>query len=177
VQLPNFGEVPTHPMDSDWAELREAQRRAVNADPHAGLAVTIDIGEADNLHPGDKRDVGLRLARAARHVVYGEAVTPSGPAPLSARRESSDVVVSFREVEGHLVTYSANVAIGFELCGVVASSCRYVPGTVDGNRVVLPVAGTTGTPARVRYCWGPSPICNLSDGSGLPAGPFEIHVD
>ena len=87
VQLPNFGAVPTSPVESNWADLREAQRRAVAADGHAGLAVTIDIGERDNLHPANKQDVGRRLARAARRVIYGEAIAPSGPVPLSARRE------------------------------------------------------------------------------------------
>ena len=69
VQLPNFGAVPTKPTEANWSEIREAERRAVAADRHAGLAVTIDIGEPDNLHPGNKRDVGRRLARAARHVI------------------------------------------------------------------------------------------------------------
>ena len=178
VQLPDFGEVPSRPTESNWSDIREAQRRAVAADGHAGLAVTIDIGEPGNLHPGDKRDVGLRLARAARHVIYGEAVAPSGPAPLAARRQPAGVVVTFGDVEGSLVTYSANVAIGFELCGAGPDSCRFVPGEVQGDRVVLPVeAASTWKPARVRFCWGPSPLCNLSDGSGLPAGPFEIPVD
>jgi sialate O-acetylesterase len=178
VQLPDFGPVPTQPTDAGWSELREAQRRAVMADAHAGLVVTIDIGEPDNLHPGDKRDVGLRLARAARHVFYGEDVPPSGPVPLSARRDPAGVIVLFGDVDGSLVTYSANVAIGFELCDSGPGSCRYVAGTVDGNRIVLPVPEAAGwRPVRVRFCWGPSPVCNLADASKLPAGPFEIRIE
>ena len=176
VQLPNFGTVPTAPVESDWANLRDAQRRAVAADPHAALVVTIDVGEAGDLHPGNKRDVGRRLARAARHVVYGDAIPPSGPVAQSARREPDGVVVTFADVTGTLVTYGADVAIGFELCGAAAGTCRYVAGRVDGNRVVLPLAAGPA-PTRVRFCWGQSPLANLSDGSELPAGPFELAIN
>jgi len=177
VQLPNFGLVPTKPTEANWSDIREAQRRAVAADGHAGLVVTIDIGERGDLHPINKRDVGRRLAHAARRVVYGETIAPSGPVPFAASREPAGVVVTFRDVEGHLVSYSSDLAIGFELCGVGPGSCRYVAGQVGGNRVVLPVTASPDTaPARVRFCWGPSPFCNLSDGSGLPVGPFEIPV-
>jgi sialate O-acetylesterase len=176
VQLPNFGSVPTAPVESDWADLRDAQRRAVAADPHAGLVVTIDIGDAGDLHPGNKREVGRRLAHAARRVVYGEALPPSGPVVQSARREPDAVIVTFAGVTGTLVTYGADVAIGFELCGAAAGTCRYAAGRVDGNRVVLPVA-VGSAPTRVRFCWGQSPLANLSDGSELPAGPFELAID
>jgi sialate O-acetylesterase len=176
VQLPDFGPAPTEPMASNWAEIREAQRRAVSRDTHAALAVTIDIGDRDDLHPPDKRGVGRRLARAARHVVYGEDVTPSGPVPLGAREESGSVVVGFGDVEGALVTYSANQAIGFELCGVDQSSCRFAAARVDGNRVLLD-PGDGPAPQRVRFCWGPGPLCNLYDRSGLPAGPFELPIE
>jgi sialate O-acetylesterase len=176
VQLPNFGAVPTKPVESGWAGIREAQRKAVAADGHAGLVVTIDIGEPGNLHPTDKLEVGRRLVRAARHVVYGEPIAPSGPAPLSARREPTGIVVTFGDVERSLVSYSSDTVIGFELCGVAPGSCRFAAGTIDGTRVVLPVPASGQAPARVRFCWGASPLCNLSDDSGLPVGPFEIPI-
>ena len=82
----------TTPVDSGWAQLRDAQRRAVAADGNAGLAVTIDIGNRDDIHPTNKQDVGKRLARAARHVVFGEKLSASGAQPDSAsarrRRQS-----------------------------------------------------------------------------------------
>jgi len=175
VQLPGFGPTPTAPVDANWSEIREAQRRAVAKDAHAGLAVTIDLGERDDIHPANKRDVGRRLARAARRVVYGEAIAPSGPAAQSARLENGRVVVTFGDVEGSLVTYSSSQAIGFELCGADKGSCRFARATPDGSRVVIPLDGGQA-PTRVRFCWGPSPLCNLSDASGLPAGPFELPV-
>ena len=86
VQLANFGTLVETPVDSGWAQLRDAQRRAVAADGNAGLAVTIDIGNRDDIHPTNKQDVGKRLARAARHVVYGEKI--SAPARNRFRRDA-----------------------------------------------------------------------------------------
>ena len=104
VQLPGFGPTPTAPVESGWSDIREAQRRAVAADPHAALAVTIDLGERDDIHPINKREVGVRIARAMRRVAYGEAIAPTGPAVGPASLEPGRVVVSFRDVEGRLVT-------------------------------------------------------------------------
>jgi len=175
VELPNFGSVPTAPMASDWADLREAQRRAVLSDPYAALAVTIDVGEPQELHPPDKQAVGRRLARAARHLIYGESVSASGPVPRAALREGDRVSIGFDAVEGALVTYSSIRAVGFELCAAEQSSCRYVDSVVQGDRVLLDAAAVAGA-TRVRFCWGDAPLCNLSDKSGLPAGPFEIAI-
>ena len=175
VQLPGFGRVPTSPMDSGWAEIREAQRRAVASDARTGLAVTIDLGDRNDIHPTGKQEVGSRLVRVARRIVYGEAITPSGPVPTSARHEAGRVVVTFGDVDGQLVTYSASQPIGFELCGAGKGSCRFVSGRVESNRVALDPAGVP-SPTRVRFCWGDSPVCNLSDRSGLPVGPFETAI-
>jgi sialate O-acetylesterase len=175
VELPNFGAPVTAPAASDWASLREAQRRAVAADGQAALAVTIDVGDAHELHPPNKQEVGRRLARAARHLIYAEPITASGPVALAARREKSRVVVSFGDVDGALVAYSAQRPIGFELCGADQSSCRFVDADIQSNRILLDPTGIAD-PARVRFCWGDAPLCNLYDRSGLPAGPFEIAV-
>jgi sialate O-acetylesterase len=176
VQLANYGPAATVPSDSGWANLREAQRLATASDAHAGLAVTIDIGDRYDLHPANKQEVGRRLARVARHVVYGESIIPSGPAPLAARTEQGRIVVTFGDVDGQLVAYGATRPIGFELCGADQSSCRYVDATIEGNRVWLE-PGDLRTPTRVRFGWADSPVCTLYDKSGLPAGPFEIPID
>jgi sialate O-acetylesterase len=175
VQLPNYGQQPVAPAESGWAAVREAERQAVLSDPHAGLAVTIDVGEAHNLHPTNKQDVGKRLARAARHVIYGESIAPSGPAPRDVTRVDGQVAVEFADVERGLVAYSHDSPIGFELCGDSPGTCRYAAARIDGARVILSVpAGMSAT--RVRYCWGDSPVCTLFDQSGLPAGPFEARI-
>ena len=175
VELPNFGATPAAPTASDWANLREAQRRAVLNDAHAALAVTIDVGDARQLHPPDKQSVGARLARAARHVIYGEPVTASGPVPRGATRDGARVMVSFAAVDGALVAYSANRPTAFELCAGTQSSCRFVDATLQADQVVLDAGGVKDA-TRVRFCWGDAPICNLYDKSGLPAGPFEIAI-
>lgn len=176
VQLPNYGPAPTTPVESGWAEVREAERRAVANDPHAGLAVTIDIGDPHNLHPTNKQDVAKRLARAARHVIYGEPSPPSGPVAISAARSADRIAVEFSDIEGGLVAYSHASPIGFELCGDSPGSCRFAQGQIEGSRVLLSVPAGEAAPARVRYCWGDSPVCTLFDRSGLPAGPFELSV-
>jgi len=175
VELPNFGATPAAPSASGWANLREAQRRAVMNDAHAALAVTIDVGDAHELHPPDKQSVGTRLARAARHLIYGESVTASGPVPRAAMRDGARVVVGFDGVDGALVAYSSNRPIAFELCGAEQSSCRFVDAALESDRVLLD-AGAITNDTRVRFCWGDAPICNLYDQSGLPAGPFEIAI-
>ncbi|HTV78155.1 MAG TPA: sialate O-acetylesterase [Steroidobacteraceae bacterium] len=175
VQLPNYGPHPLKPGESGWATVREAERRAAALDGRAGLAVTIDVGDAHNLHPADKQDVGKRLARAARHVVYGEDLAPSGPVPRGAVRRADAVVIDFEGIDEGLVTYSHDTAIGFELCTAAAGSCRYVDARIQGTRIRLQVPDRF-SPSRIRYCWADSPICTLFDGGGLPAGPFEIPI-
>ena len=175
VQLPNYGPQTSSPVESEWAGLRAAQKEAVAHDAHAGLAVTIDIGDPYNLHPTNKQEVGRRLARAARHVVYGEALAPSGPVALQATRDGDRIVVEFRDVDGALVTYSHGSPIGFELCGEAPGTCKFAAARLDGTRVELSEVGGSWA-RRVRYCWADSPVCTLFDGARLPAGPFELPV-
>lgn len=172
VQLPNYGPIPAQPAASVWADVREAQRQAALEDTRAAITVNVDIGDSTNLHPPNKAELGRRLAIAARHLVYGERIPPSGPTVASVARRTSDVVVAFRDVTGALSGRGDNPS-GFELCGTSQASCRWVNGRIDGNTVVLPDAGSA---TRVRYCWGESPVCTVFDGSGVPAGPFEAAI-
>ena len=173
VQLPNYGPFATSPGDSDWAGLRESQRLAVKNDPHAGLAVTIDAGEPHNLHPTNKQDVAKRLVRAARHVIYGDSTSPSGPIPLRATRNGQEVTVEFGDIEKGLVLYGNHKPTGFEVCGDAPGSCRFADAELAGSQVKLAADATT---TRVRYLWADSPICTLFDASGVPPGPFELRV-
>jgi sialate O-acetylesterase len=174
VQLASYGAFAVQPIASGTAALREAQRRAVGADPHAGLVVTTDIGDPTDIHPGNKQDVGKRLALAARRLA-GEAVT-TGPAPVLAQRVGDTVVVAFAQIGGVLVARGSDRVIGFELCDAVGQGCRWADARIDGARVVLTVPA--GAPAaRVRFAWADSPTFNLFDTEGLPAGPFEMAVN
>lgn len=178
VQLANYGSVPTEPTESNWAELREAQRLTVRDDPNAALAVTIDIGTSYDIHPPNKQEVGRRLTRAARHVVYGAEVPPSGPVPVRAARrdvQKGQVTVTFEGVQDRLVARGHTAPIGFELCSDEPEGCHYADAEIDGRQVHLRVE--MERPAtRVRYCWADSPVCTLYDRAGWPAGPFEVDV-
>lgn len=176
VQLAGYGQPPVAPGDSGWAQVREAQRRVAAEDPHSGHAVAIDIGDAYDIHPPNKQELGRRLARLARHVVYGErALAASGPTARTASRANGETRIVFDDVTGTLLTTGANGPIGFELCDDQARHCRYADAVLEGREVVLrsPHADA-GT--RVRYCWADGPICTLRDSSGAPAGPFELSV-
>lgn len=176
VQLAGYGQPPVAPVESGWAQVREAQRLAAAEDPRTGLAVAIDIGDAYDIHPPNKQELGRRLARVARHVAYGErGLAPAGPTARHAAVTPTGVRISFNGVTGALVTTGANGPIGFELCDADARRCRYADAVLDGHDVVLrsPPADAGG---RVRYCWADGPVCTLRDSSGSPAGPFELSI-
>jgi sialate O-acetylesterase len=175
VQLANYGTPATKPGPSGWAEVREAQRLATARDGHAAIAVTIDLGDPLDIHPGEKHEVGRRLARVMAALAYANPAPPSGPRIATARRlPDGSIALTFTGITGTLHTRSSNRAIGFELCGEAEGSCRYAIGRVEGDRVVL--AGNGEPVTRVRYAWADSPTVNLFDEAPLPAGPFEVGV-
>jgi len=175
VQLANYGAPAVAPSESGWGDVRDAQRRVAAADPHAGIAVALDIGDALDIHPGEKHEVGQRLARVMRAAVYGEAIAASGPAIADARGTADGgAVLRFGGVTGALHARGSDQAIGFELCGAGVGSCRYAAGRVAGATVTLPGDGKPVT--RVRYAWADAPATNLADDAPLPVGTFEIPV-
>ncbi|HVF93802.1 MAG TPA: sialate O-acetylesterase [Sphingomonas sp.] len=175
VQLANYGGPASEPRESGWATVRDAQRRVTAADPHGGLAISLDLGDARDIHPAQKLEVGRRLAQVMRARVYGEAVAPAGPAIEAARRNpDGGVTLRFTGVAGALHPQSAATAIGFEYCDVAPGSCRYAAGKAAGAEVVL--AGDGRPASRVRYAWADAPATNLVDDARLPVGTFEIDV-
>ena len=173
AQLTSFGSVATKPGRSAWAELRLAQSVAVRNDPRAGLAVTLDFGDRSDIHPGQKRIVGERLARAARAVAYGEKITPGGPDAVSATRSGNDIVIRFTSTNGGLRTYSSDMAIGFEVCE--QDTCKYAQAAAEGDTVTLKGAATARA-SKVRYAWADAPFINLFSADDLPANGFELDV-
>jgi len=174
VQLPGFGPYRTQPQPSDWAQLREAERRVVAATPQAGLAVTIDVGSTTFLHPTDKQDVGKRLALLARRLIYGQSVVGVSPSPVAAWRSHDEVRVRLDTHGGGLETVESNRPIGFQLCDR-AQRCAFVDARQRGTDVVLDATSAPDA-VTVRYCWSDTPICNLYDREGLPAVPFELPI-
>ncbi|MBO9543748.1 sialate O-acetylesterase [Caulobacter sp.] len=167
VQLAAFGAQKPGVANSDWAALRDVQRRVEAADPQVGMASAVDIGSPYDIHPADKTRVGQRLALLARKIAYGEAVLAAGPAPVSVHRDGADVVVT---LDQPAVVYGAARPIGFEVC---EAACRFVDATVEGATVRLFGAANA---TKIRYAWADSPIINLFGATGLPATPFELPV-
>lgn len=174
AQLANYGGVASAPSESGWADVRDAQRRVVASDAHAGLAVTLDIGDASDIHPGEKRLVGQRLAQAMRAALTGARDGRAGPEIVSAERQGNNVVLRFTGVQGALHTSSSDQATGFELCGPAPGSCRFAAARAAGTSVTL--AGDGKPVTRVRYAWADAPATNLADEARLPVGTFERSV-
>ncbi|PXA90712.1 9-O-acetylesterase [Nostoc sp. 3335mG] len=175
VQIAGWGPRNAVPVESGNASIRDEQRRAVAADRNAALTVATDLGDVWDIHPANKQEVGRRLALGARARAYGEQIGYSGPWPVDARRSGNSIRITFTGADGPLQAWSASRPIGFELCGAAYASCRFVEANIDGATVVIDTAG--GGADRVRYCWGDSPVCTLSDRAGLPATPFELKVE
>jgi sialate O-acetylesterase len=134
----------------------------------------MDLGERGDIHPPNKQEVGRRLARAARAQAYGGKEPASGPEIARAVRSGADIVLHFIGVTGRLSTWSSPRVAALELCGETQESCRWADGVADGATVRIRADGRPAT--RVRYGWGESPVTNLYDEAGLPAGPFEVPI-
>ena len=175
VQLPGYGPPRTAPAPSDWAALRESQRLVVAETPNTGLAVTTDLGIADNIHPAMKQEVGRRLALFAKQQIYGAAVEAVSPSPVAAVRKGRTVTVRFEHVGAGLVTREWDKAIGFTLC-TAPDACRYADGVAGHDVVTLTIPRAVAKAATVRFCWSDTPMCNLYSAEGLPAVPFELPI-
>jgi hypothetical protein len=170
VQLPNFS------TSDDWVGLRAAQATAL-ALPATGMAVAIDIGNDNNIHPGNKRDVGLRLARVARHHDYGEtALEYSGPVPGNVAAAGSQLVITFDHADGlHLDT--AKNRPGLPAFEIAAATGAFYPATpaLEGRTLRL-FAPEVPAPRRARYAWHNTPSTPLYNAAGLPAAPFSVEA-
>jgi sialate O-acetylesterase len=169
VQLANWRARAPEPGESDWAELREAQALTLSV-PATGMATAIDIGDADDIHPRNKRDVGRRLAAVARARVYGESVEYAGPTYESHTVEGNAVRIRFSHATG-LRTPDAAPPIGFAVAGRDRVFKWAVAWIEDGTVVVM--SPEVSNPVAVRYAWGDNPAVNLTNSAGLPAFPFR----
>jgi len=163
VQIANFGSNTSE----TWSIIREAQRRTL-AVANTAMAVTIDIGDPDNVHPADKQTVGARLALGARAIAYGENVEYSGPLFRQATNESGGMRVWFDHAEG--LNSRGIDPLGFEVAG---EEKRFHPAIakIEG-RGILVSSQEVPRPKFVRYGWSNAPVLNLYNAAGLPASPF-----
>jgi sialate O-acetylesterase len=167
VQLPNFIDAGDD-RGQTWADLRAAQA-ATLAEPHTGMAVTIDIGDPHDIHPANKQDVGRRLALVALRQVYGRQVAASGPVFRDMERRGANLVIHFDHANG--LKLEGDPARGFLIAG---GDGRFLPATasVDGETVVVSAAEAP-EPVAVRFGWENNPTVALRNSAGLPAAPFR----
>lgn len=174
VQLANYMQRKDQPAESEWAELREAQLLTSEAVAGSGLAVAVDVGLADDIHPTDKQTVGERLSLVARRVAYGENIASSGPLYQSYKIEGGAIRLTFAHADGGLKACDGGKLMGFAIAGA-DHKFHWADARIEGNDIVVSSADVP-MPLAVRYAWADNPDCNLYNGAGLPASPFRTDA-
>ncbi|MDR2622450.1 MAG: sialate O-acetylesterase [Dysgonamonadaceae bacterium] len=169
VQLANFKDQQPEPVNSNWAELREAQLQTLHLD-NTGMAVIIDIGDAKDIHPKNKQDVGIRLALNARALTYKKKTPYSGPVYKSYKIQGDEIRIHFSHADG-LKTSDGSEVKGFAIAGS-DHVFHWANAVIEGNKVIVG-SPEVKFPVAVRYAWADNPVCNLYNGAGLPASPFR----
>jgi len=171
VQLANFRKRKDLPSESDWAELREAQTLTLTQ-PNTGMACAIDIGEAGDIHPKNKQEVGRRLALIANKQVYKEKdCISSGPMYKSYKIEGNRMRINFDLTGSGLSVKEGNELKGFAVAGN-DRQFHWAKAVIEGNEVIV-YSEKVDKPMVVRYAWADNPDCNLVNSEGLPAVPFR----
>ena len=164
VQLANYK------SNGKWADVREAQAAMTTQLPNVGLAVTIDIGESNNIHPMNKAEVGRRLALSAEKIAYGQDIVYSGPTIKSIRIDGDKAILTFDNIGGGLKVKGDKLE-GFEVAGednnFVSADAK-----IDGDKVIV-TSDAVKSPKVVRYGWADDPRCTLYNDADLPAVPFR----
>lgn len=159
------------PIDDSWAELREAQKLALNL-PNTGMAVTIDIGDANNIHPSNKQDVGRRLSLLALNKVYGFDMAYSGPTFKDMQISGKEVIINFEQTFDGLKTSDGGKVTGFAIAGA-DQKFYWANAKIEGVDKISLTSKEVKNPVAVRYAWSSNPECNLINSEGLPASPFR----
>lgn len=171
VQLPGFMDYNYLPSESGWAILREGQLKALSV-PNTAMAVAIDLGEWNDIHPDNKKEVGERLALAAQKIAYKENIVYAGPLVESSRIEGNKIILQFKQVGGGLISHDGEELSEFAIAG---SDKRFVwaKAKIEGDQVIV-WSDEVSTPVYVRYAWADNPVNpNLYNKEGLPASPFR----
>ncbi len=171
VQLADFRSEVDEPADSAWAELREAQTMTLKKLPHTGQAVIIDVGEGRDIHPRDKRTVGLRLARWALANDYGKQIVYRSPEYRSMKIEGNKIRVTIDTFGSKLYSFDTPQPQGFAIAGA-DRKFHWAEAKLEGNDVIVWCDAVT-EPVAVRYAWADNPVCNLQNDAGLPVTPFR----
>ncbi|HSG67108.1 MAG TPA: sialate O-acetylesterase [Bacteroidales bacterium] len=170
VSLANYKNTSHVPRESEWAELREAQAMAAKALPNCGIAMAIDIGDAADIHPKNKNEVGRRLALSALAITYGKNLEWSGPWYKSMEINGSSIKLSFDHAQSGLVA-KGNKLTGFAIAGADRNFV-WADAVIEGTAVRVS-SPDVPSPVAVRYGWDTNPACNLYNKENLPAVPFR----
>ncbi len=164
-----FVQLPNYQTTRNWSVVQEQMLKTLCV-PDTGMAVTIDVGDAKNIHPGNKQAVGKRLALWALGTTYGRKMTYSGPLYRAAEKRGNAMVVSF-EHAGDGLKAAGGELTGFEIAG---ADRKFLPASavIEGGTVVVS-SQEVASPEAVRYAWAANPSCNLFNAAGLPASPFR----
>ncbi len=172
VQLPNYLKPQQQPSETaGWVLVREEMLQTLRSVANTGMAVTVDIGEAEDIHPKNKQDVGRRLARWARAQTYGKDVAPSGPLYKSMEKRDGKIVIRFDYADGGLVAQGDGRLEGFAIAGDDRQFV-WADAKIEGETVVVS-SPEVKAPQAVRYAWATNPKANLVNRAGLPASPFR----
>lgn len=170
TQLANYLQYQTQPEESIWAELRESQDVASRVTANAGMAVTIDIGDAEDIHPKNKQEVGRRLALQALNKTYGKSVVCSGPLYEGYEVDGNVIRIRFSSVGKGLVAKGGKLE-GFTIAGA-DRQFHWAEARIVGDCVEV-TCKDVERPLAVRYAWANNPVISLFNSEGLPAGPFR----
>ena len=172
AQLANFMPARNEPVESEWAELREAQAKTLSV-PNTAMAVLIDIGEAGDIHPKNKQDVGYRLSLPALKMVYGKNIVFSGPTYKSMKIEGNKIRLTFDNIGSGLITKDKYGYVkGFAIAGE-NKKLVWAKAYLEGNEIVV-YNDSIANPIAVRYAWADNPDdASLYNKEGLPASPFR----
>jgi sialate O-acetylesterase len=173
AQLPNYMEVDYLPAESNWAMMREVQLETALNVPNTGVGINIDLGEWNDIHPGNKKPVGERLALAAMRIAYGEKdIVSSGPIYKTSRIEGNKIIISFDHIGSGLVSGNREKLAHFAIAGE-DKKFRWGNAIIENNEVVV-WCNDIPKPKYVRYAWADNPdFANLYNKEGLPATPFR----
>jgi sialate O-acetylesterase len=159
------------PSESQWAAFREAQAKSLSV-PGTAMAVAIDVGEWNDVHPDRKKEVGERLAFAAEKTAYNENIVYSGPVYQSSVVQAGKIIISFSNVGSGLTTNDGEAPGEFAIAGA-DKKFTWATATIEGDKIIVS-AKDVPDPKYVRYAWADDPVNpNLINKEGLPAAPFR----
>ena len=173
AQLPAFMDVDYLPAESNWALMREAQLHAAQTTPNVAVGINIDLGEWNDIHPGNKWPVGERLALQAMRLSYGDTShVASGPVFRSQEIKDGAIHLSFDHVGGGLVSSNGEPLAHFAIAGA-DKKFKWATATIQGDQVLVS-SPDVPAPLYVRYAWADNPdFANLANRANLPASPFR----